>query len=204
MSKLRTNSVAIKRVQAQIPDKFKPLSPPFKSALELNGIVTAYIEWEFRKLRITTRDAFIRYELSTIRLIHLLDEETGTKRKKLKAFDYTTSQEFRGDSGFKPKTKTVVPKKFLVEEFKRLDVKREAALGGIVICKAPLVEVIRDFNSLLIASKSNRDYVSLAKRARIICLWVKWFFKEKYGIVSNYNQLQIRELIDEPDKEIAN
>ncbi len=203
MSKPRTSSAEIKKVQAKIPDKFKAVIPPSKSALELNGIDTAYIEWEFRKLRITTRDAFIRYKLATIRLIHLLDDETGTKRKKRKATDYTTSQEFRGDSGFKPKTKTIIPKKFLVEEFKRLGVKREAALGGIVICKAPLVEVIRDFNRLLIASQSNRDYVSLAQRARIICLWVEWFFKLKYGIVSSYNQLQIRELIDVPNKKMA-
>lgn len=175
------------------------IAPPDFEFLNLHGVDVEKIEWDFRKIRVTARDAFISPRDSTIRLANLLDSLTWKQRRKLTANQYRTEIENRHDS--KNYEQIRIPKIELVTHFKSLNFKAERAVGGRAICKKPLLDVILQFDEHLnqVGEKRWRDfeypYRDISKRSRLIAEWVNWFFKIKYGIESTYKAEQIRKLL---------
>lgn len=186
-----------RRIRSKIRTKPK-IEVPDKWYLRKHGLDTDAIEWEFRSLRITLRDAFIDIGNSAIRLKNLFDLSSQTSRRKLKAEHYFIISEFKDDPKKWPYR---ISKSDIIREIKKLDVRFEKAAGGQLICKAPLIKVLRHFNDLLISmAKKQKEndgflYKSSSSRARLIAQWTNWFFKAKYGIESTYKPEQIRKLI---------
>lgn len=192
-------SSIIQIVKAALSAKFtkRDIPPPFKDLLFQYGIDVEDIEWQFRSLRITLKDAFIEYGDRTIRVAHLFDLSTQTSRRKLKKSKYAFIREFNDD----PKIlEQWIERKELLDLLKKLDVRAEAALDGKVICKQPLLEVIKYFDDQLKSKQKDLDwhypFTKTVQRADVITEWVNWFFKTKYGIESKYKPEQIRKLID--------
>lgn len=187
----------IKIVKAALSPKFTKPNTPSKEILKECGIDANDIEWRFRSLRITLRDAFIEYGDRTLRVAHLFDLSTQTSRRKLKKSKYAFTREFKDD----PKIpEQWIQRNELLDLLKKLDVRAEAALGGTVICKQPLLAVIKYFDGQLISKRKDLDmhypFTTIVQRADVITEWVNWFFKTKYGIESKYKPEQIRKLID--------
>lgn len=155
------------------------------------------MEWMFRSLRLTRRDAFIEVDGNAIRLHHFFDKSIKPDRRKLKAEHYFVIPEFKGDPR---KASYRVSKQELIHQLRKLDARIEKSAQGHLICKAPLVAAIKKFNEELLAvvakdRKGTFIYKSENARARLIALWVNWLFKRKYGIESTYEPEQIRKLI---------
>lgn len=172
---------------------------PYKNTLKLNGIDTDLLEDRFWHLKITLKDAYITHGVTGAILISdILDQPTQTRRKKLKANSYKFKPKAEIDLHFSGENE--ISRTELIQKLNALDIKSESAVGGQLICKAPLVEAIHYFNTQLLDSSSNRDYVTEAQRVKIICQWVNWFFHERYGIESTYKPEQIRKLISPVEK----
>ena len=156
------------------------------------------MEWMFRSLRLTRRDAFIEIDGNTIRLHHFFDKSIKPERRKLKAEHYFVIPEFKDDP--RRKMSYRVSKKDLIFHLRKLDARIEKSAQGHLICKAPLVAAMKRFNDELLAvvakdRKGTFKYTSENARARLIALWVNWILKRKYGIESTYESEQIRKLI---------
>lgn len=187
----------LRKVKAQLRLKTVVRAVPDRRILIRYRVDVDKLEWMFRSLRITRRDAFIEIDGAAIRLAHFFDKSLKPSRRKLKAEHYFIIPEFKDDPRKRPYR---ISKKELVQRLRKLDARYEGAAQGHLICKAPLVTAIKTFNSILLdLANENRDgnflYETESARARLFANWVNWLFKTKYGIESTYKPEQIRKLI---------
>ncbi len=188
-----------RKIKARLRPKPKEEAPDRWYLSSKCGIDIDALEWMFRSLRITRRDAFLDIDGFAIRLVHLFDPSSQTSRRKLKAEHYFVIPEFKDDPKKAPYR---ISKQDIVRELRKLDARYESAAQGQLVCKRPLTKVIVHFNTILKeVGKKHRDdfsflYGTSNARARLIAAWVNWFFKAKYGIESTYKPEQIRKLIE--------
>lgn len=177
-------------------DPLNCFEPPEKIALIRVGINVQELASIFMALKIMPYESHIQHKLAAIRVSNLLDDLSQTKRKKLKTKKYRTMPELGPEKEIEKsfKTQTQITDKLLKEKLSALGFKKEAALKGNTIRKSLLVTAIKYFDGLLQNSKSN-VYSTVTSRSVVICLWVNWFFKEKYNISATYKPEQIRKLI---------
>lgn len=107
-----------------------------------------------------------------------------------------------GDSeevGGEVKSNVFITRDDILTVIATLNPRREAQCQNQIVAKGTLTVLAKTLNQLLVEGQINKNkkylFSSSLKRYAVITDWINWYFDQGYGIKSNYNPEQIRQLI---------